>query len=581
MRTWLARTGLVLLTAISTGALGACAEERDPINRTQPGAMPKSFFVGKDLKGAADDPEFRVKAFTIGSTVNQSTYTIGEFSAVDRIKWEITEDLLIGRRSYQEVVGADNRATTKTDGTIVAAYKIQSHFDIRREYNPTTGEETNVIVENSSDRPWADREYIRVDWSKNLVESTNDSTRFFKIGGKVTPIEYSITDPTAEDAPHVELDNGYLDVTNKFTVESADVEFPWGSIKECVIAGFLNGSASYDCNPQEATVRMSFARVQPDEDFERFEDTNAWRDVVGNWGGSGDGANPWLGAPRESFDPGYGVTDASTKRFKAIHNIWQKSHQPVACTTNEDKDGNGTADACDNAVTGYKGHSGSQCDVYEKKCTIPIRDRQVKSVGYWFNKDAPTELQDEVDAKGNFVKRGTLEDLPFSWNQMLEVSVAYRREIECRKTGDGDRASCHAQFFEGDGSPEQKVMVSFGGWLVDKVKKQEVDKGAPVLTACHNPVRSYDPEACGKPGDVKTLFIRLLDGNNQQVAAPVGNSPNPVVGYCAAMTGMSKPMSRREPSGSKPSAGTSMWRMQSARSLWSRRLRPTSSASTP
>jgi len=537
MRTWLARTGLVLLSALSTVAVGACAEERDPIDRTQPGILPKTFFVGKDLRSPTDDPEFRVKAFTVGSTVSQSTQTIGEFTAVDRIKWEITEDLLIGRRSYQEVAGADNRAQKKTDGTVVAAYKILSHFDVRREYNPTTGEESNVIVENSSDRPWTDREFMRVDWSKNLVDSTNDSARFFKYGGKVTPVEYAITDPKAEDAPHVELDAGYFDVTNKFTVESPDVEFPWGSIKECVIAGFLNGSASYDCNPQEATVRLSFAKVQADEDFERFEDTNAWRDVVGNWGGSGDGANPWLGAPRESWDPQYGVTDASTKRFKAIHNIWQKSHQAAKCSTNEDKDGNGTADACENGKTGYAGHSGSQCDVYEQKCTIPVRDRKVKTIAYHLNKEAPAELQDEVDEKGNFKKRGTLEDLPYSWNQMLEVSVAYRREVECRKTGDGDRAACHAQYFEGDGSADQKVMVSFGGWLIDKVKKQDVDKGAPVLSACHNPVRSYDPEACGKPGDVarhgdirKNFLIYWPYESRAHYGGVGANPPDPLTG---------------------------------------------------
>ena len=55
--------------------------------------------------------------------------------------------------------------TKAPNGTIVAAYKIESHFDIRRSYNPTTGEQLNIIEENTSDRPWYDRQFMRVDWS--------------------------------------------------------------------------------------------------------------------------------------------------------------------------------------------------------------------------------------------------------------------------------------------------------------------------------------------------------------------------------------------------------------------------------
>src|SRR5690606_22063540 len=51
----------------------------------------------------------------------------------------------------------------------VAAYPILSHFDVIREDNSSTGEQTNVLVENTSDRPWYERDYIRVDWSRNEV----------------------------------------------------------------------------------------------------------------------------------------------------------------------------------------------------------------------------------------------------------------------------------------------------------------------------------------------------------------------------------------------------------------------------
>ncbi|MBS2014513.1 MAG: zinc-dependent metalloprotease [Deltaproteobacteria bacterium] len=504
MRTLLARTGLVLLAATAAVSVG-CAAERDPINHVQPNAVPKSFFLGDNLQDSSDDPEFRMKSVTIDTSVGQSEYGIGEFSAVDRIRWEVTEGMLLGRRAYQEAPNADGRAKPgdrANAGTIVAAFKILKHFDIRYDYNPSTGEEANVIVENDSDRPWNQRDYMRVDWSRNLVDSTNDQSRFWKTA-RVTPVEYNVTDPSSEDAPHMEVDTGYLDVTNKFTVEPDPINFSWGSIPRCVLVSFFTGTSTYDCNPQEATVRTSFARVQKDEDFEAFEDNYAWKDVVGNTGGQGDGFNPWLGSARTTWDPQYGFNDAQTHRLKSIHNIWKKSHQDKTCSSNADTDKNGTADACENGVTGYSGHSGSQCDVRVNKCTIPVRDREIKTIAYHLNKDAPESFQDKVDADGKTVlEQGTLEGMGNGWSQLIEVAVAYRREVECRRTKDGDRAQCHAEFFESDRTPAGKQAVKNAGWLTDKPKALEVDKGKPGYYVCHNPVRAYDPEdVCGKVGD--------------------------------------------------------------------------------
>lgn len=504
MRTLLARTGLVLLAATAAVSVG-CAAERDPVNRVQPNAVPKSFFLGANLQDPADDPEFRMKSVTIGTSVGQSEYGIGEFSAVDRIRWEVTEGMLLGRRSYQESPNADDRATPGAKanaGTIVAAFKIEKHFDIRYDYNQSTGEEANVILENDSDRPWNQRDYMRVDWSRNLVDSTNDQSRFWKTA-HVTPVEYNITDPTSEDAPHIEMDNGYLDVTNKFTVEPDQINFSWGALPRCVLVSFFTGTSTMDCNPQEATVRTSFARVQKDEDFEAFEDNYAWKDVVGNTGGQGDGFNPWLGSARTTWDPQYGFNDSQTHRLKSIHNIWKKSHQDKVCSSNADTDKNGTADACENGTTGYTGHTGSQCDMQVKKCTIPVRDREIKTIAYHLNKEAPEAFLDKVDADGKKVlEQGTLEGMGNGWSQLIEVAVAYRREVECRRTKDGDRNDCHSQFFESDRTPAGKQAVKNAGWLTDKPKALEVDKGKPGYYVCHNPVRAYDPEdVCGKVGD--------------------------------------------------------------------------------
>jgi hypothetical protein len=50
---------------------------------------------------------------------------------------------------------------------------------VRRSYNPTTGEELNIVEENMVDRPWYEREYMRVDWSQNLVDNPDWSFLFY------------------------------------------------------------------------------------------------------------------------------------------------------------------------------------------------------------------------------------------------------------------------------------------------------------------------------------------------------------------------------------------------------------------
>ncbi|MGE3674860.1 MAG: hypothetical protein AB7K71_34655, partial [Polyangiaceae bacterium] len=128
-----------------------CAEERAPINRVQPNALEKSFFVGDDLAKADDDPEFYWRNFVVDASESQELIGIGSWSGVDRIRWEITETQLIARKAYGIGDGADDKGQG-SNGTIVAIYPIEEHFDITRAYNPSTGEELNVLEENTSDR---------------------------------------------------------------------------------------------------------------------------------------------------------------------------------------------------------------------------------------------------------------------------------------------------------------------------------------------------------------------------------------------------------------------------------------------
>ena len=474
-------------------AASSCAQEREPINKVQPNALDKHFFLGGDLRASDDDPEFYTRAYSVGASFDQPAFHYGTGSGVDRIRFEITEDLLIARKAYQVGRGRDDKGLADGDpnGTVVAAYRIDSHFDIRKGYNPATGETLNIIEENTTDRPWYERQYMRVDWSTNEV--TNPMyleemlSRWFG-EPKITPMRYEVTDPNSEDAPLFDEDDGYLEITNRYYVEPGDIQFSWGKVPSCFIYGMYSGTNVNDCNMQSAHIRLSFWRVDPERDFEPFINSHASEDVVNNFGSIGNSIQVQWGAPIQDYDPAYGFTDEGYHVAMQHINIWEKSHVDIACNDAIDGDNDGTSDQCG----GYVGSRGSRCDTFTGKCTIPYRDRTVKTVGWFVNKEMPLDYQDPLDAAGNPLERGAVEDVVYSWNQMMTASVAFARAAECRRTGDGDRASCNAAYFAPD-----KQMVSYGGWLIDTPLDTK-----PVFTLCHNPVRHYDdPAACGAPGD--------------------------------------------------------------------------------
>ena len=158
---------LALCGAVASVTLSGCAEERAPIDRVQPNALEKSMFTGQWYYQR-----------TVVDVPSGNTFTaVGFYANVVRVRWDIQEDTLYARRTTELVKNADDKAETGEgyEGEVVAAFRIDKQFDIANAYNPTTGEKLNVVEENSTDRPWYERQYIRVDWSQNLVHLANSS----------------------------------------------------------------------------------------------------------------------------------------------------------------------------------------------------------------------------------------------------------------------------------------------------------------------------------------------------------------------------------------------------------------------
>jgi Met-zincin len=120
------------------------------------------------------DGEWYYRPTIVDKQYNNASMFIGSECDLDRVKFEITENVLRAYRSYEKVGGTEG--ANHGQQTLVAAFPILKHFDIKRDYNPANGIESNLVIENDFDRPWWERDYIRVDWSRNLIPdvSCND-----------------------------------------------------------------------------------------------------------------------------------------------------------------------------------------------------------------------------------------------------------------------------------------------------------------------------------------------------------------------------------------------------------------------
>ena len=131
----------------------------------------------------------------------------------------------------------------EAQGEPVAAFAIDSHFDIRHSYNPVNGEEYNVIEENTTDRLWYEREYMRVDWSANKINNFSFIyTDLLKTMGFIdvptlNPASFFIEDPNHPLAPKFEDYEG--DGTFAVAVAYGAADYPWS-----VAVGLVGGATN-------------------------------------------------------------------------------------------------------------------------------------------------------------------------------------------------------------------------------------------------------------------------------------------------------------------------------------------------
>lgn len=329
--------GLVCLTF-----LAACAEEREPIDRVQPNALEKSRFVDEWYyqRTVTDVPAATGFTF-VGAT---------DFGGLTKVTWDIQESFLYARRSTELLRGADTaeRDGDNYRGEVVAAFRIQSHFDIVKAYNSTTGEELNILEENTRDRPWYERDYMRVDWSQNLVHNYNLDFE----AQSVEPVAYYVQeiDPlTGEphpDAPHFDEAGRYFDVTNKLFARAGTIELAgYGTVPLC----WLRGEEFSECGAGEYTIRHSFLKVG-DRQYEPLPYKGKPTELFG-----------YFWTDKQIYDPVQGIRDQNKERYLNRHNIWRRI---------ELNDGT----------------------------PIPVAEREPRPIVYHVNRDFPDDLKPMAEA---------------------------------------------------------------------------------------------------------------------------------------------------------------------------------------
>ena len=415
------RFSIALTCLAATLAVVGCNEAGPDIDRVQTSLVDKNVFEGEWYYGQTVIHVDGDEAATLGTYEGEQPWgdrgidgsDYGLSPSMPRIRWVIDEDYLFAYRAYELQDGGNNDGDDPNfRGQPLAVFPITRHVDLRQDYNPVTGERSNVRVENSSDRRWYERTHMYVDWSQNMISSFNG----------VMDATYAALYYQRESAPFFFEENGHdsfpASWAPQFVRIGEDREgFRWadewpsdmdGTVhymsfvtQELYSPGanclYVGGGA---CQTVGLTIRHAFLRVPPNHEyavetqthreFDEFglfrthgrtfirgnrpvEETARACETVADCGVSGGDCVDGIcvgGLARN-----YGDTDF-LNFFRPRFNFWADSLQEdTSCVADHQ---------CPDA--------GSQCDLAAGQCTVPYEERPIRRVAYHLNPGYPKHL---------------------------------------------------------------------------------------------------------------------------------------------------------------------------------------------
>jgi hypothetical protein len=356
-----------------------CAGDKGELNRVQPGYVKKVDLLNTAWyyrRTVVDAPE------TMGE---YASFGGGDIYILERVRFDIQEDYLFAYRDYEYTPNGNGYADpTAKNGQPIAAFPITDHFDIVYDYNAATGEKSNIRDENSTDRPWYEREYMRVAWEKDAT--LDNGYNWFVMPVKLLDVNgngvHYVYEDDAVNPFHARMNpaDGYMDfVVNHLVM--ADPE-------TCYYVYDFQGNPMV-CGSGEIRVRHAFMRVDADREAGYqplwYPDSVVVKDDQGR-----DVPDPVTGEVMRQgvFDRfGYFRLDRLTynnyreltesgRLYRAFRfDIWDRS---------VDKDGN----------------------------VIPYASRQPRPIEYYLNAEFPDKLLD------------TAQEVAAGWNDVFKNTVA-------------------------------------------------------------------------------------------------------------------------------------------------------------
>ena len=368
----------VLLSTLACGVFalfaGGCTDGVEDIDRTQPNKVRKAVFEGEWY--------FRQTVVDINGT-GTSTFVALEGDG-ERVKFHFNENSVVARRMHEDVPGIDQPAAnipagshegfTPEKGSPVVAFGV-NHLDVIRQYNASTGEQSNVIVENTQDRHWNERDWVRLTWADpggalmgwdGLLSSRGGAGGQY---GAYEPPQDSTEEPDwyvecqakgSEEIVDCKADNAdasYIDVT--YTV------FRQPSFSECFNNFFSVPGLFYaDCGVERVKMRASFAKIRDLDVHGECADCDQTFTMQNDYeprfyDDFDDKRFGFFRMNRALFDRRWDVRDDNVRQLAQLRSIWKRY-----------TDGNGNS--------------------------LPYHQRVPKPITYYVNSDHPYDLLDEM-----------------------------------------------------------------------------------------------------------------------------------------------------------------------------------------
>lgn len=310
------KRGALLAALLAAGVASGCAQNVGDIDRTQPNKIKKSDITsGVWWMGQ--------KVTNVPATAGSLAGFEGFMSELDKVIFVAEEDYLFAYRSYPILPGSDDTNLNiegkdsyeelyndSYRGSIVGMYPIKSHFDVQRTYDSATGEQSNVLEENTSDREWYEREYIRVDWTGNPLINF-EWTYWY---GLEYELGYNATSNVDETkAAYFEYDKDgnltYFDAPANYIVQP--------SLYDCL--GNQIGLWYGDCGSNEVRVVTAFVK---DDGMRNYEPV-----VYDNYDMNRFG---YFRSESNTYDPRTGIMNAGQKKLGNRHNLWKASYETTS-----------------------------------------------------------------------------------------------------------------------------------------------------------------------------------------------------------------------------------------------------------